>query len=133
MARPSGSKNRSTIAREEQAKAEIARAIAKGKAAGKADPRSAMEEIYRLYAEAEAFGRRHKKPLKVFGEWFDRRVKLAELLAKYQLPPIKAMDIPAPPPDPSEIEQEAKIVFGLRVFEGGRPVDPMQMLDEEDE
>lgn len=59
-----------------------------------------------------------------FGEWFDRTVYCAKELAKYQSPQIKGVDAPAPPPDPKTLEQGSKRKFGLRVFEGGRALEP---------
>lgn len=57
-----------------------------------------------------------------FGEWFDRTAYCAKELAKYQSPQIRAVDAPAPPPDPQDVDRQSRKRFGLRVFEGGRPV-----------
>lgn len=58
-----------------------------------------------------------------FGAWFDRTAYCAKELAKYQSPQIKAVDAPAPPPDPGQLERDGRRVFHLRVFEGGRPLE----------
>jgi hypothetical protein len=149
MARPRGSLNRSTLAREAKAKADIAAALAKAKTAGRADPKAAMDEMYKAIAIAEGFAAKLRPrdiqqdqhgiitimggDINLFGAWFDRWHKCIELLAKYQLPPIKAMDAPTPPPDPEQSARDSKIVFGLRVFEGGKPVQPLQPLDEDED
>jgi hypothetical protein len=43
-------------------------------------------------------------------------------LAKYQAPQVKPVDAPAPPPDPKQLEAGSRRRFGLRVFEGGKPL-----------
>jgi hypothetical protein len=65
----------------------------------------------------------------LFGQWFDRTVSTArdaamcaKELANYQAPKIKSVDAPAPPPDPRDLEQKSRKRFGLRVFEGGKPL-----------
>ena len=55
-----------------------------------------------------------------FGDWFDRTVYCAKELAKYQSPPIKAMEQPTAPPDPDEAERVGTRTFTLQVFEGGK-------------
>ena len=58
----------------------------------------------------------------LFGQWFDRTAYCAKELAKFQSPQIKAMEAPTPPPDPADVEQKSRKRFGLRVFEGGKPL-----------
>ena len=60
-----------------------------------------------------------------FGEWFDRWVSCLKELAKYQSPQIKPIDAPTPPPDPADLERKAIKRFGLRIFDGGRIVQPL--------
>jgi hypothetical protein len=149
MGRPKGAKNLSTRAREEKQKADIAAALKKARAAGRADPRSAMDEIYKALALSEAVTSRLRPraieqdmhgnltiiggDIDRFGDWFDRWKGCIDSLAKYQLAPIKAMDAPTPPPTPEDIEKGSKVVFGLRVFEGGRPVTPLGQDESEDD
>src|SRR3974390_804639 len=147
MGRPVGSRNRLSIAREEAAKAEIARAV-KAAAGRGTEPRSALDDMYRISAEVEAITSLIRKRavkqngkgvvlnhehLPAYGQWLDRKLKCAELLAKYQLPPIKAMDAPTPPPSQDEIERGSKVVFGLRVFEGNREGQALQILGPEED
>jgi hypothetical protein len=67
-----------------------------------------------------------------FGQWFDRYFRCTVELAKYQLPPIKPMDAPTPPPTPEEVEAGSHQRFILRVFEGGKQVPPLRPLGEDD-
>lgn len=134
--RQKGAKNKATIAREEEAKAKIAAAM---KSADRsADPKLAMNEIYKALAIAEGVAGKLQPrsissdpqgllaveggDMKGFGEWFDRWVKCVELLAKYQIPAIKPIEVPAAPPDPSDLDRNSRKRFGLRIFEGGRPL-----------
>lgn len=59
---------------------------------------------------------------KLYGDWFDRWAKRADELTKYQSPPIRGVDAPAPAPDPQDLERQNTRRFGLRVFEGGKPL-----------
>jgi hypothetical protein len=72
----------------------------------------------------------------LFGEWYDRAVgtardaaTVAKDLAKYQGPQIKPVDAPAPAPDPRDLDQRSRKRFGLRVFEGGKPLAPSPNTD----
>jgi hypothetical protein len=128
--RPVGSKGRATLEREQ-----LALAARKG---GRELAREVME---RAMIIAEATCMLHKPPSPValakaqesdqelpdgdwalFGQWFDRWTSLAKELTKYQSPPIKAIDAPAPPPNPDEVPDQPRRRFGLRVFEGGKPL-----------
>ena len=63
----------------------------------------------------------------------DRYFKGIKELLPYQNTVLKAADKPSDPPDPDQVMQDSKIVMGLRVFEGGRPVEPLQPIDEDDD
>ena len=65
----------------------------------------------------------------LFGAWFDRTVYCAKELAKYQSPQFRTVEAPAPPPDPNQQQPESRRRFGLRVFEGGKPVTPKPAND----
>ena len=139
--RQKGTKNKATIAREEAARAEFEAAMkataSKTRGTG-VSPKLAMQEMYKAISIAEGVaGKLQPKDisqdvngkltitggdLKAFGDWFDRWVKGLELLAKYQIPAIKPIEAPAPPPTPEELEQGSRKRFGLRIFEGGRPL-----------
>jgi hypothetical protein len=121
--RPKGSKNKATILREMGVAAEIDRARAEGREL----PSAALERFMRL-AEATCLANRPTDTGKgdwgKFGEWFDRAVYCTKELARYREPPIKAVEAPAPPPDPKDLDQKSRRRFGLRVFEGGRALEP---------
>jgi hypothetical protein len=130
--RVAGTKNKATIERELKA------AIAIDKA--RKNPREmATSVIERLMKVAEGATDMHRPPSLdqveaaakagqalalgdwgLCGEWFDRTAYCAKELAKYQSAPIKSVEAPAPPPD----QKAARRRFGLRVFEGGRPLTP---------
>lgn len=139
--RAKGVKNKSTIQREELARAQIAQSLERAKKAGIASPRIAMDEMYKAITIAEGVaGKLQPKSidqgadgkliitggdLKGFGEWFDRYTSCIKELMKYQCPPMKAVEAPTPPPDPADVERRARKRFGLRVFEGGKPIQPL--------
>lgn len=120
--RKPGSKNKATLEREAKAAIDQARA---------ARVELAKDSLVRYQGVAEGATGRFRQLVetvegntaanwKLFGEWFDRMLHCAEAAAKYQSPPIKAVDAPAPPPDPRELEANSRKRFGLRVFDGGR-------------
>lgn len=129
--RAKGTKNKATIEREINAAQVIDRARKEGRDL-------AVTVLERLMNVAEgACGLNRPIPAKDlaagaqnnpdgdwgrFGEWFDRTAYCAKELAKYQSPPIKAMEAPTPAPDPKDVEQRSRKRFGLRVFEGGKPL-----------
>lgn len=121
--RPKGSKNKATILREMG----VAQLIDQARQEGRELPSTALERFMKL-AEATFVANKPtedgKGDMALFGEWFDRAVYCAKELARYREPPIKAIDAPAPPPDPKDLEQSSRRKFGLRVFEGGRALDP---------
>ena len=146
--RKAGTKNRATIERQlEAAQAAIAK-VKHGRELAKDVLERLLHDLDRFKTIAEGAAGLHKPPsaaeLKVaaekgltiakgdwglFGEWFDRAVgtardaaTVAKDLAKYQSPQIRPVDAPAPPPDPKELEAGSKRRFGLRVFEGGKPL-----------
>ncbi len=146
-----GSKNKATIARELQAAQQIWDAQGKsGREPALATLERLLGDLDRFKAIAEGAASLHKPPTQqelekaataglalakgdwdLFGEWFDRAVgttrdaaKVAKDLAKFQAPEIKAVDAPAPPPDPRDVDQRSRKRFGLRVFEGGKPLEP---------
>jgi hypothetical protein len=136
-----GTKNKATIAREEQARAQIAASLSKARSAGNVTPRIALDEMYKAVSIAEGLAgllqpNVTKTPdgtltiqggdVKLFGEWFERYCNLIKELAKYQIPQVKPVEAPTPPPDPRDLEQKARKRFGLRIFEGGRP--PAQVV-----
>ena len=137
--RPVGVKNKSTIAREELAKAQIAEAQAAARISSKTPGGSkfAIHEMQKALSIAESFAGACQPKLeqgpdgkpkliggdpKAFGEWFDRYFKVLTVLAEYQAPKMRAVDAPTPPPDPGEEQRKAQKRFGLRIFEGGRQI-----------
>lgn len=58
-----------------------------------------------------------------FGEWADRAVTAARELAKYQSPQLRAVMVAAPPPPVDQSEDRKRIT--LKVFDGGKVVQPM--------
>lgn len=144
--RKKGTPNRATVQREELARAQIAESLAKAKKAGQADPKVALSELYKAIQIAEGMSgmvqpqvTRDEKTgvvsfkggdAKLFGEWFDRWKDCITTLMKYQLPQIKAIDAPAPPPDPNKADGPRR-KFSLRVFDGGRQVKPLQAPGDE--
>jgi len=129
-----GGKNRATIERELKAVAET------GNLQGRELAKDVLDRMMKL-AEGAAGFHQPPSPSEIqaaqaegrqiptgdwdrFGQWFDRIAYCAKELAKYQSPQIKAVDAPAPPPDPKDLEQKSRKRFGLRVFEGGKPLLP---------
>jgi hypothetical protein len=138
-----GTKNKATVAREEAARAQIAASLAKAKSIGKANPRFALDEMYKAISIAEGLAGLMQPnitkagdgtltvkggDIKLFGEWFDRYFNCAKELAKYQVPQVKAVEAPTPLPDPQDLERRSRKRFGLRIFEGGRPPGPVVTL-----
>lgn len=137
--RKAGGKNKATVLRETKAAEVIARTIDSGKplavevlqkmmefaegavAAFKPTLASEVETLKALGQGPNADGN-----VEEFGRWFDRWLRVAEQLAKYQSPQIKAMDKPTAPPKPGENRRQ----FTLRVFEGGRQVSGPIVKDE---
>jgi hypothetical protein len=129
--RPKGQKNRATIEREINAAQVIDRSRKEGRdlavtvlerlmnvaegAAGLNRPTAARDLATGAKANPDGDWNR-------FGEWFDRTAYCAKELAKFQSPQIKAMEAPTPPPDPDAVDQKSRKRFGLRVFEGGKPL-----------
>jgi hypothetical protein len=135
--RPKGLKNRATIERETlaiQAALEAARAAEKRPGGTKL----AIQEMQKALALSEGLAGKLRPKLeegpdgaliikdvqmfRLFGEWFDRWFNIQRELAKYQSPPMRAVEAPTPPPDPADVEQKSRKRFGLRVFEGGKPL-----------
>lgn len=136
--RRQGTKNKATIQRELEAAARVAAA------AGGKTRESALAVMERLLSVAEgataAFRPTLKKEIQAaaaigtvieanpdgdpnhFRAFLDLTFSISKELAKYQAPQIKAVDAPAPPPDPKDLEQKSRRRFGLRVFEGGKPL-----------
>lgn len=141
--RKKGTPNKATAAREELARAQIAESLEKAKAAGAASPRNALNEMYKAITIAEGMAGKFQPrdvvqdgngkvtivggDIKLFKEWFGLYFDCAKELAKYQIPQIKAVDAPTPPPDPGELERTSRKRFGLRVFDGGREVEPLKL------
>ena len=129
--RPKGQKNRATIEREINAAQVIDRARKEGRDLAVTVLERLMNVaegatgLNRPISAKEAAGGAQPNPdgdWGRFGEWFDRTAYCAKELAKFQSPQIKAMEAPTPPPDPADIEQKSRKRFGLRVFEGGKPL-----------
>jgi|GEM_PF-2452872 len=136
--RQKGTPNRSTVERQVSSQMEISRAARAG-VLGK-------EVLERLAKIAEGIAAAQQPKLigqdargqpvfeggnwALFGEWFDRTAYCAKELMKYQNAPIKAVDAPTPPPDPREVEARSRKRFGLRVFDGGRPLQPIEADDD---
>lgn len=121
------SRNKATILRETKAAEVIAATIDSGKPLAITVLQKAMEfaegavATYRPTMAKEIEAGAAKNPdgsAEEFGKWFDRWFKCIETMAKYQSPQIKAMEAPAPPPQPGSNRRK----FVLRVFEGGKPV-----------
>lgn len=137
--RQKGTPNKKTVAREELALAQMAAAR---KAAGQVEPRNAMNELYKLMTVAEGFAGKLQPTaienvngkLVITGgdvdrceKWFGHCRGIAETLAKYQFPQMKAVEAPAAPPDPNQ--QTPSRRFGLRVFEGGKVIQPLKKTE----
>lgn len=130
-----GSKNKATLQREAEAAARVAAA-----SGGKARE-AALSVMERLLITAEGAAALLKPTAKrnwpdqatvdpnpdaswpMFKDFLGLAFDIAKEVTKYQAPQIKAVDAPAPAPDPDVAERESQIRFGLRVFEGGKPVD----------
>lgn len=134
--RAKGVKNRATVERELKAAAEAAAIQGEGRELAK-------DVLARMMKLAEGVAGLHRPPSPIevdaaeaegkaipegdwdrFGQWFDRVAYCAKELARYQSPQIKAVDAPTPPPDPKDLERSSRKRFGLRVFEGGKPLLP---------
>jgi hypothetical protein len=146
--RKAGGKNKATLERELLAAKATIRQAKEGRELAKDVLERLMLDLDRFKSLAEGAAALHKPPtageLKaaaerglslakgdwgLFGEWFDRAVgtardaaTVAKDLAKYQSPQIRAVDAPAPPPDPEKLREGSTRRFGLRVFEGGKPL-----------
>jgi hypothetical protein len=134
--RPKGAKNKATIERELNVAAVIDRARKEGRelavdvlerAMKTAEGATAMtkpvteREKFEAAAKGIALQDNRDGSWELFGQWFDRWTYCADKLSKFQSPVIKAVEAPAPPPDPKQIEAGSRRKFGLRVFEGGKP------------
>ena len=133
--RKAGTKNRATVEREINAAAVIDRARKEGRQLAV----DVLEKLMNLAEGAAAENRpTTEKEMTAgasqnpdgdwtrFGEWFDRTAYCAKELAKYQSPQIKAIEQPAPAPDLNAPRDQPRRRFGLRVFEGGKPLTPAQ-------
>jgi hypothetical protein len=143
--RKKGTPNKATVLREEAARAEIAAALESGRKAGKGQPRIALDDAYRLAAICEGIAGKCQPrdivrdeagkitiiggDLEKMGEWIDRLWLITKELLKYQVAPMKAIDMPAPPPDPAALERNSHRRFGLRVFDGGRQITPLKPIN----
>jgi hypothetical protein len=136
--RQKGAKNKATIAKEAEARARIAESIGKAKTAK--NVYYAMDEMHKAISIAEELtlllrpvitkdknGKITSKggDIKLCREWFGQYKDLIELLAKYQVPQVKPVEAPTPPPDPKDLEQKSRKRFGLRIFDGSRPPAPV--------
>lgn len=143
--RGKGTRNKATLQREELARAQLAQALENSKKAGNASPRVAMDELYKALQIAEGFaGTVQPQPIRdaktgkvtfqggdveLFGAWFDRYKDCIGLLLPYQNARMKPVDAPAAAPSEAEKEVASRKKFGLRVFEGGRQVQPLGKAD----
>ena len=136
--REKGTKNRATLQREAEAAARVA-ATSGGKAR-----EGALAVMERLMGVAEGATEANRPTLQRqiavadatgasidinpdgdwgrFHDFLNLTFSIAKELARYQAPQVKAVDAPAPPPDPDEIARGSRRRFGLRVFEGGKPL-----------
>lgn len=149
--RQKGTPNKATL--EKQALAQQALLETAKKARKTGELKLAIQEMQKALKIAEDFstklqpklieGGSEKKPtlkiegdIKLYGEWFDRWMKVMVELAQYQAPKIKAMEAPTPPPDPEELEQQRNAPprkrFTLRIFEGGKLVEGPRGPDDEE-
>lgn len=136
--RPKGRKNNATIEREINAAQVIDLARKEGRdlavtvlerlmnvaegTCGLNRPKTAAQ-IKELVAAGQKLEEIYRGDWPLFGEWFDRTAYCAKELAKYQSPQIKSMEAPTPAPNPADVDQRSRKRFGLRVFEGGKPLD----------
>lgn len=139
--RPPGVKSRKTIAREILAAKAVDAAIANAK---KLKGKDAAEEITRATMIAEGICSKLRPEsiqivngvvsvmggdIDLFGKWFDRWFECIQVLARYQLAPIAAIQKPTEAPKSGD----NVISFGLRVFESGKPVEHLQPYDDVDD
>lgn len=140
--RPKGSKNKRTIERETRA-AQLAAETMENAIQRRKSPSDyilgvdVLMKFTQIFEGAAAHfqpaldrgpdGRTYERPgvgdWGKFGEWADRAVTAAKELAKYQSPTLKAVMVAAPPPEISQDEDRKRIT--LRVFDGGKVVQPM--------
>lgn len=128
-----GSKNKATIERELQAARALTEAVATGKLDGQELAKDVLGRFMRLSEGAagefmptpsaqlkQGKAENPNKDWDRFGEWVDRVIYCAKELAKYQSPALRAILVPASAPDSNQ--QERRKAFGLRIFEGGKPI-----------
>jgi len=136
--RQKGTKNKATIAREQEAaaamlegarknppvvgKLALERQVVLAEAMTARYQRVTAEQAAELRAQGNLRAVAQEGDAKLYKEWFEIWHMCAKELTKYQAPPIKAVDAPAPPPDPDRLAKENTRRFALRVFEGGRSV-----------
>lgn len=133
--RAKGTPNKATV--EKEAAAVQAHIDAADKARKTGDFKHSMTEMMKAVKLAEGFAGACQPAIikdakgkmtfeggdiQLFGAWYDRWFKTIEVLAKYQMPQMKPIDAPAPPPDPDAINKANRRVIKLRIFDGGREV-----------
>lgn len=131
--KPKGTKNKSTIERELQAARDLVEQVKTGKLDGQELAKDVLGRFMRLAEgaagefmptpsaqKAQGKPENPNKDWDRFGEWVDRVIYCAKELAKYQSPALRAILVPAAPPDSNQPEKRKK--FSLTIFEGGRPV-----------
>ena len=137
--RPKGGKNKSTIERETLA---AQRALEQAKAVQPfGGTKLAIQEMQKALVLAEGMAKAYQPIMErdsegkitlkggdhvLFKEWTKIWIGIQSDLAKYQSPPMKAIEAPTPPPDPAA-EDAARNApprkrLTLRVFDGGRQV-----------
>jgi hypothetical protein len=93
-----------------------ARQVAKAKSEGKPLATAVLFEFMHRFRDM-ALAHQHDRQ---FQKWARLTVDTAKMLAPFQSPTFRAIEQPAPPPDPKEEQGRARIT--LRVFESGKLV-----------
>jgi hypothetical protein len=112
--RVKGKPNKATIERALIAE----RAIAKSKAEHKPLAKEVMAEFLDLFRKLAL---KHQNNTRRFEKYARLTIDTAKMLAPFESPTLKAIDLPSPPPDVKG--EPAVIRFGLRVFESGKLID----------
>jgi hypothetical protein len=146
--RKAGGKNKATIERELKAAVAVAQTREGVRQLAVAILEELLGDLIRFRGIAEGAASLHRPPSpgdiekaaqqgvdlasgdwELFGKWYDRAVSttkdaagVAYDISKFQSPQVKAVDAPTPPPDPKDLDRRSRKRFGLRVFEGGRPL-----------
>jgi hypothetical protein len=113
--RAKGTPNRTTT----EAALRAAREVQEAKQSGRKLGKEILSEFANIFRERAFKARTNEKR---FAVWARLACDTAARLAPYESPQYARIETPAPPPSIGEGEPPRVIRFGLRVFEGGRPV-----------